>query len=360
MQLRRHIQRPGRRAAFVVVRGAYGTGAIGALGALGYGVIRVEAKLARKTIGEPTHAPPDPAGSYGRHPGKPLRLVMLGDSSATGLGCDVPPQTPGALLAGGVARDLGRRVQLDVVAAVGARSADLDAQVGKALRQPVDLAVIMVGTNDVTHGVRPGHAARDLGRAVRTLRNEGALVVVGTCPDLGWVKPLLQPLRSLASRLSRRMAAAQAVAVVENDAIAVSLGDLLAAEFGTHAHLWSADRFHPSPEGYRRVSDAILPSLLEGMGVEMAVSVPVSSSIQDVEVAAELAAREPGLIVETVAGAEGVAGAGPGRLARVVRRLPLVGRGAPDARITDDAGAPVAEDTGTDSMTPLPTEDPAS
>jgi lysophospholipase L1-like esterase len=349
------LQRPGRRAAYVAVRGAYGTGAIGALGALGYGVIRVEAKLARKTIGEPTHAPPDPTGSYGRHPGKPLRLVMLGDSSATGLGCDVPPQTPGALLAGGVARDLKRRVRLDVVAAVGARSADLDAQVGKALRKPVDLAVIMVGANDVTHGVRPGDAARDLGRAVRTLRNAGALVVVGTCPDLGWVKPLLQPLRSFASRMSRRMAAAQAVAVLENDAVAVSLGDLLAEEFGAHAHLWSADRFHPSPEGYRRVSDAILPSLLEHMGVQIVVSVPVSTSVQDVDVAAALAAREPGLMVETVPGEQGVAAAGPGRLARVVRRLPIVGRGAPDARVPEDSNQAVSEDT----EAPLPPEEPA-
>jgi lysophospholipase L1-like esterase len=334
------VQKPGRRAAWVAIRGAYGSGALGALGAAGYGLIRAEAQLARKTIGEPTEVPPDPTGIYGRYLGPSLRLVMLGDSSATGLGCDSPAQTPGALLAGGIARDLKRRVRLDVYAVVGGRSADLDTQIVKALAQPVDLAVIMIGANDVTHRVRPGDAAAQLGRAVRTLRAAGATVVVGTCPDLGTVKPLMQPLKTIAAHWSRRMATAQAVAVAENEGVAVSLGSLLAEEFQELPHLWSADRFHPSPEGYRRVADVVLPSLLEASGVEIPVSVPVSTTVYDVDVAAGVAAREPGTTLETVEGDEGVAAAGPGRLARLVRRLPLVGRGEPDAR---DEDAPAEE-----------------
>lgn len=329
------VQRPGRRAAWVALRGAYGGGALGALGLIGYGLVRAESALARKTIGVPTEEPPDPRGTYGRYRSRPLRLVMLGDSSATGLGCDVPAQTPGALLAGGVSRDLRRPVRQDVVAVVGAQSADLDVQVARALTEPVDLAVIMIGANDVTHRVRPSVAAHDLGRAVRTLRAAGAVVVVGTCPDLGTVEPLLEPLRTIAERLSRRMAAAQTVAVAENDGIAVSLGSLLGPEFSTRAELWSADRFHPSPEGYRRVADAMLPSLLERFGVEIPVSVPVSTTVQDVKIAASVASLEPGVAVETVPGEEGVAAVGPGRLANLVRRLPLVGRGAPDAREPD-------------------------
>jgi lysophospholipase L1-like esterase len=227
-------------------------------------------------------------------------------------------------------------VRLDVYAVVGGRSADLDTQIARALQERVDLAVIMIGANDVTHRVLPGDAATDLGRAVRTLRAAGATVVVGTCPDLGTIKPLLQPLRTVAAYWSRRLATAQAVAVAENDGVAVSLGSLLAEEFSEHAHLWSQDRFHPSSEGYRRVADVLLPSLLESSGVQIPVSVPVSESVYDVNVAAGVAAREPGTMVETVPGEEGVAAVGPGRLARLVRRLPLVGRGAPDARLDDE------------------------
>ncbi len=338
------LQKPGRRAAWVAARGAYGSGAVGALGALGYAVIRTEAGLARRTIGEPTDIPPDPTGVYGRYLGPSLRLVMLGDSSATGLGCDSPAQTPGALLAGGVARALRRRVRLEVYAVVGGMSADLDTQVARALAAgPVDLAIVMVGANDVTHRVLPGEAANNLGRAVETLRATGATVVVGTCPDLGTVKPLLQPLRTVAAFWSRRLAAAQAVAVAENDGVAVTLGSLLAEEFNAHPHLWSADRFHPSAQGYARVSDVLLQPLLGHLGV----GVPedrTRSSVQDVNVAAQVAAREPGLVLETVEGEQGVAAVGPGRLVRLVRWLPLVGRDAPDTRV-DDAEAVGEEPT---------------
>ncbi len=346
------LQKPGRRAAWVAIRSAYGSGAIGALGALGYGVIRAEASVARRTIGEPTAVPPDPTGVYGRYLGPALRLVMLGDSSATGLGCDVPAETPGALLAGGIARDLCRRVRLDVVGVVGGRSSGLDVQAAQALETRVDLAVIMIGANDVTHRVLPGDAARELGRAVQMLRASGAVVVVGTCPDLGTVKPLLEPLRSIAAFWSRRLATAQAVAVVENDGIAVSLGSLLAEDFHKQDHLWSADRFHPSSEGYRRVADALLPSLLEAVGVDIPVSVPVSTSVQDVLIAAAVASREPGVAVETFEGTEGVAAIGPGRLARLVRRLPLVGRGEPDARTEESEDAFVQVGTSPDATGP--------
>jgi lysophospholipase L1-like esterase len=337
------IPRPGRRARTTA---AYGLPTAAAVVGTGLALLRVEAKLARRTIGEPTAKAPDPSGSYGqeRRTGKrgqkPLHLAVIGDSSAAGLGVERADQTPGALLAGGLARDLRRRVVLDVVAVTGARSAALDVQVGQALRHPVDIAVIMIGANDVTHRTPIATAVRDLARAVRTLRAAGATVVVGTCPDLGTVKPLLQPLRTAARVLSRRMAQAQAVAVVEAGGVAVSLGDLLAQEFHEHPHLWSADRFHPSADGYRRVVDALLPSLLEPSGVEVPVSVPVTESVQDVVVAAAVAAREPGLVVETVPGAEGAASAGPGRLVRLRRRLPLVGRGAPEARTPDGEDVP--------------------
>lgn len=329
----RAVPRPGRRAKWAARRAAYGTGALSTVAAAGVALLVTEAKLARRTIGEPTEDPPTSTGTYGRYPGKPLHLAVLGDSGAAGLGCEHASQTPGALIAGALARDLRQRVAVDVLAAVGARSADLDAQVAKALRRRVDLAYVMIGTNDVTHRVPLAKAVSDLGRAVATLRAAGAFVVVGTCPDLGTIKPVMQPLRLYGSVVSRKLAAQQAVAVVENDGVAVSLGDLLAEEFNTSEHLWSPDRFHPSPAGYRRVVDAVLPSLLHAAGVRVPVDVPVSETVQDVEVAAAVASREPGVVLETVEGSEGAAAAGAGRLTRLVRRLPLVGRGAPDERV---------------------------
>ncbi len=339
------MPRPGRRARLVAVKAAYGGGTFGGLVGVSYALLAAQAKLARRAIGLPTGEAPRAAGSYGRgqRGDTPLHLVMIGDSAAAGLGCVTADQTPGALLAGGIARDLPRRVDLEVVAVTGARSADLDGQVAQALRRPLDVAVIIIGANDVTHRVPVAAAARDLGRAVRALRAAGAVVVVGTCPDLGSVKPLMQPLRTIAAHWSRRLATAQTVATVGQDGIAVSLGDLLARDFQEQPHLWSADRFHPSPEGYRRMVDVLLPSALDSLGVTIAVSVPISDSVQDLDVAARVAAHEPGVEVDSML-------AGVGRLARLRRRLPLVGRGAPagrtDPRELAPAGSPAASTPG--------------
>lgn len=330
----------GRRTRRAARTAAYGGGVLGTaagLGAAVWGVVKAEARIARHTIGEPTGAPPQASGSwgYGRRGTRPLRLAVLGDSSAAGFGATTPEQTPGGRLAGALARELHRRVLLDVVAVVGARSEDLHAQVARALQHPVDLAVVLIGANDVTHGVATGAAARDLARAVTTLRAAGAQVVVGTCPDLGTVEPLLQPLKTFAAKLSRRLARAQTVAVVEAGGTSVSLGDLLKQEFHTRGELWSADRFHPSADGYARLADVILPAALELLGVPM----PARESVQRVDLAASVASRDPGLAVEAVEGAQGAAAAGPGRLARLVRLVPLVGRGEPEGRTDDEVRA---------------------
>ncbi len=340
--------RSGRKARWAARGAAYGGGALGTVGALGYAgwsVVKAEAKLARRTIGEPTGTPPNASGSWGRgrRGTSPLRFAVLGDSSAAGLGALVPEETPGGRLAGGLARELDRRVLLDVCATVGARSADLDGQVARALSRPLDLALVLIGTNDVTHRVPLAEAARDLARAVSTLRAAGCEVVVGTCPDLGTVEPLLQPLKTVAARLSRRFAKMQTVAVVEAGGTSVSLGDLLAPEFGSQPHLWSADRFHPSPEGYARLADVVLPVCLSVLGVEVEGAEPVTDSVQHVSLAATVASRDPGLVVETVEGEQGAATAGPGRLARLVRRLPLVGREAPEGRTADESRASAEE-----------------
>ena len=126
----------------------------------------------------------------------------------------------------------------------------------------------MIGANDVTHRIDKSVAVRHLADAVRRLRELGTEVVVGTCPDLGTIQPIPQPLRLIGRRWSRDLAAAQTVAVVEAGGRTVSLGDLLGPEFAERPHeMFSADRFHPSPAGYARAAAALLPSVYAALGV---------------------------------------------------------------------------------------------
>jgi len=249
---------------------AYGGGGLSLLGGALYGVLRAEAQLARRAIGEAgDEPPPDATGWYGRgRPGPAVKVVLLGDSSAAGYGVERVEETPGALLASGVAERADRRVYLRAFAKVGARSSDLAGQVDRALPIEPDVAVILIGANDVTHRVRPAASVGDLAESVRLLKEAGVAVVVGTCPDLGTVKPIPPPLKQVARTWSRRMAAAQTIAVLEGGGRTVSLGSVLGPEFAAApALLFGPDQFHPSAAGYRSLSAVLLPSTLAALGL---------------------------------------------------------------------------------------------
>ncbi len=265
-----------RVARRIAAGAAYGGGGIGLVSAATVGLVLAEVRMARRQVGNGRSPhPPSADGLYGRGyatPGEPpLRLVLLGDSTAAGQGVHRPRQTPGALLASGLAAVAERPVQLRNVAQPGAQSDDLDRQVALTVSASdwiPDICVIMVGANDVTHRMPPTRSVRHLSSAVRRLRTAGAEVVVGTCPDLGTVEQVQQPLRWLARRASRQLAAAQTIGVVEQGGRTVSLGDLLGPEFEANPReLFGPDNYHPSAEGYATAAMAVLPTVCAALGL---------------------------------------------------------------------------------------------
>ncbi|MET1060458.1 MAG: SGNH/GDSL hydrolase family protein [Nocardioides sp.] len=249
---------------------AYCGGGLSVLGASLYGVLTAEAKLARKAIGTVREEPPPNAtGWYGRgRPGPALKVALLGDSSAAGYGVDRVEDTPGSVLATSLSEQAHRRVYLRSFAKVGALSSDLIGQVQQCLPIEPDVAVILIGANDVTHTVMPQTSVRYLSEAVRRLRDAGVEVLVGTCPDLGTIRPIAPPLRQVARIWSRRLAAAQAITVVEAGGRTVSLGSILGPEFdAAPALLFGPDQFHPSAEGYAQLVAVLLPSTLAAVGL---------------------------------------------------------------------------------------------
>ncbi|MEJ5915130.1 SGNH/GDSL hydrolase family protein [Pseudokineococcus sp. 1T1Z-3] len=332
-----------RRARRVAAAAAYGGGGLTALTAVGVGVLAVEAKLARRVVGRQFGpAGPEADAVYGAGPGTPLDLGVVGDSSADGLGADTAEQTPGAIVAVGLAALAGRPVRLVNRAVVGADSRDLDRQVDDLLAEmpSPDAVLVMVGANDVVKRLRPPEAVRALGAAISRLREAGAEVVVGTCPDLGIVEPVAQPLRSLARRWSRELAAAQTIAVVEAGGRSVSLGDLLSVEFRNAPELFSADRFHPSPAGYARAAAVLLPAVATSLGLwPVQEDSGRSERVVPVAQAAVAAAQEAGTEVEG-ARRDG-ADRGPlGQWARLRRRAGAVA--APRARGQSTPSSPSA------------------
>ena len=322
---------------------AFGGGGLSLLGMGLYGVLRGEAVVARRVIGNAgDEPPPDSTGWYGRgRPGPAVKVALLGDSSAAGYGVERLVETPGAHLASGLAAGANRRVHLRTYAKVGAQSSDLAEQIQRALPGEPDLAVILIGANDVTHRVRPSQSVRYLAEACRELLAGGAKVLVGTCPDLGTIKPIPPPLKQVARSMSRRLAAAQAIVVVEEGCIAVSLGSILGPDFAAApAVLFGPDQFHPSAEGYRAVAEVLVPSALNalGFGADEPRRRTRGEGTMPVAAAAVHAARTPGTEL----------GDKKGLWVELRRRARL----RSDAEAPDQAEEPAADLTGSPAADP--------
>ena len=235
-----------------------------------YGVLRAEAKLARRAIGNAgDEPPPDATGWYGRgRPGPAIKVALLGDSSAAGYGVDRVEETPGALLASGLAEQADRRVHLRCVRQ-GRRPVLRPGRPDRA--GPADRARRR-GHPDRRqrrdpHGDAAAVRAPPL-RGVRRLRDAGVAVLVGTCPDLGTIKPIAPPLQAGGPLWSRRLAAAQTIAVVEEGGRTglARLDPRARVRRGARAAL----RPRPVPpvgRGLRPLVAVLLPSTLAALGL---------------------------------------------------------------------------------------------
>jgi lysophospholipase L1-like esterase len=271
------IRVPRRSTIALATAGALASTGTAYLGARN--LLAGQATHARTLIPKSWDIPPRADGVYSPgggpverwHRGAPvdLHLMIFGDSTATGYGCMSAEEVPGVLIARGLAEQTGKRVRLSTKAIVGATSKGVSGQVDAMFvaGPPPDAAVMMIGANDVTALNGVSQSARRLGNTVRKLRARGAVVVVGTCPDLGMITAIPQPLRSLAHARGLQLARAQAAAVKAAGGVPVPLAHLLAPQFRVTPELmFSADGFHPSPTAYALAAAQLLVVLCDVLG----------------------------------------------------------------------------------------------
>lgn len=263
-------------------------GAVGGLSGAAYGTLTRQTRNARRIMAVPGWAPLRADGVYtpqGAGPRPPadfaadpdvVTLAVLGDSTAAGLGVDRPEELPGVVLARNLAEEAARPVQLDTYAISGSTSCRLGEQVRAALLAPPAAALVMVGANDIRDRVPPATSAALLGAVVAALHAEGTAVVVGTCPDVGVVRQIPQPLRSFVRAWSIALARLQRDTVQRAGGHPVALADLLAPEFLSRPEtlLSARDGLHPSAAGYEAACSVLLPALCSALGVWAGGPVP--------------------------------------------------------------------------------------
>lgn len=206
-----------------------------------------EARRARS--GDRPYVDPLPGSALigARLGGRPVRVAWLGDSLATGLGCDDVRDTPAHL----TARLLERPVDVAVLAVPGARAADVVADQLPHLDRTVDLVVLCVGANDVGSSTPRARYTELLDELLARLAPTP--VVLLSLPDMSMPDRIAEPLRTLAGARARWFDAARA-RVAARHAHVVSV-DIASRPPGVTRRagrqLLCADRFHPGPEGYR-------------------------------------------------------------------------------------------------------------
>ena len=189
-----------------------------------------------------------------------LTFAVLGDSIAYGQGASAPADTVGARLAADLT-GTGRPTEVRVFAVPGADSRSLAAQVQRVTAWAPDLALVIIGANDLTHFVPPAQAAVLLGDAVRRLRTAGVEVVVAPAPDLSvvpWVPPQMRMMVRASSELLRRE---QTRAAAAAGARIADISGASTAAFAADPAMFSADHFHPSSAGYAVISAALTPEI---------------------------------------------------------------------------------------------------
>jgi lysophospholipase L1-like esterase len=191
-----------------------------------------------------------------------LRLAVLGDSIAAGQGASRPEDALAERLLRGL-REAGVDATGRVFAVGGARSSGLREQVRRALPWEPQVAVVVVGANDVTHQTPPDVAAGALAEAVRALRDAGSDVVVAPAPDLSAVPHVPAAMRPVVRAASLRVRGAQVAAALAEGARIADGDASTSGAFGADAALFSADRFHPSSAGYAVIAGGLLPHVLE-------------------------------------------------------------------------------------------------
>lgn len=186
--------------------------------------------------------------------GDRLGLLVIGDSSAAGVGVATQRDALAAPLARRLATLSRRRVQWQLLAESGLTTAQATARLAREAHRLFDLAVVVTGVNDVVDQVPSHHAVAAREALANRLRNGHGVqhVVFAPLPPVHRFPGLPQPLRWVAGADARRHNAAMRDWVgTRSDVSCVEMAlELDAAGM-------ARDGFHPGEPVYRHCAEAL-------------------------------------------------------------------------------------------------------
>lgn len=199
---------------------------------------------------------PEPAGAREGEVGRGplLRLLMLGDSSAAGVGVAEQSQGLAGYLPSALAKQAGVRVRWRLVAQSGLTSAQCLEHIEASAPFDADVAVVVLGVNDVVDQIPSQHAITARSAIANRLRNAHGVahVIFAPLPPVHHFPALPQPLRWVAGQDAKRHDDAVADwARTRSDVSHVPI------DLPLNRELMADDGFHPGEPVYRICGTAL-------------------------------------------------------------------------------------------------------
>jgi lysophospholipase L1-like esterase len=188
-----------------------------------------------------------------------FRLWVLGDSTAAGVGANDESSSLPVQIAQRVSDASSRPVHVTGLGVSGARTADVIQEQSRMLPSSgLDAVVVVIGSNDVTHGTPPWTLARQTQEMIAALEAQtDAPIILGGIPRFYGVTALPQPLRAIVDGYGGVLRQRQ----MDNSkgATFVNIAELASPRFRGVPESMSSDDFHPAAVGYGFWADALAP-----------------------------------------------------------------------------------------------------
>ncbi len=209
-------------------------------------VLVAQAMATRARMPRLSEAEGERSGLTGRGP--LLRLLIVGDSSAAGVGVARQHDALAGHLCRALAAQCAARVRWQLLARSGVTSASCLQLLETEAPAPADIAVVVLGVNDVVAQVPSQRAVRSREAVANRLRNAHGVahVVFAPLPPVHRFPGLPQPLRWIAGADARRHDAAVADwAAGRSDVSHVPI------DLPLNRGVMAGDGFHPGEAVYR-------------------------------------------------------------------------------------------------------------
>lgn len=226
-------------------------------------LVALQGRRIRLTMDVLPEATGPTAGRTAESDDEDLRLLVVGESTAAGCGASTHDEAFSGAFARALATIHERPVRWVVHGRNGATIRRVRHRILPEIDADVDIAVLLIGVNDVLARTPLVQWRDDLAAVLAALTDRARQVVISGIPPFDSFPSLPRPLRTYLAERGRRLDdAARAMCASEPGISWISAQSLANADTVSFA----SDGFHPSPAGYQQWSRELADRLLDDGG----------------------------------------------------------------------------------------------